>query len=240
MKISIILGTRPEIIKLAPIVKELEKRNIEFFILHTGQHHSYNMDHIFFQQLQLPDPKYNLELGSGIYAEQTAKMLTGIEQVPLKEKPDIVIVQGDTNTTLAGALAAAKLQIPVAHVEAGLRSFDMSMPEEINRVLVDHISTLLFAPTEISRKNLEREAITEGVYVTGNTIVDSIYRYLLLTEKATLHLNPPQNYALITLYRQENVDNPQRLANAIKGVEMAAEKLSITIIFSFTPEHATG
>jgi len=235
MKISIILGTRPEIIKLAPIVKELEKRNIEFFILHTGQHYSYNMDRIFFQQLQLPDPKYNLEVGSGTHAEQTAKMLTGIEKVLLKEKPDIVIVQGDTNTTLAGALAAAKLQIPVAHVEAGLRSFDMSMPEEINRILVDHISTLLFAPTEISRRNLEREAITEGVYVTGNTIVDAIYRYLSLTEKATLPLNPPQDYALLTLHRQENVDNPERLANAIKGVEMVAEKLGITIIFPVHP-----
>ena len=164
---AVVLGTRPEIIKLAPVVKELERRSIDFFILHTGQHYSYNMDRIFFQQLQLPDPKYNLEVGSGTHAQQTAKMLTGIEQVLLKEKPDIVIVQGDTNTTLAGALAAAKLQIPVAHVEAGLRSFDTSMPEEINRVLVDHISTLLFAPTEMSRKNLEREAITEGVYVTA-------------------------------------------------------------------------
>jgi UDP-N-acetylglucosamine 2-epimerase (non-hydrolysing) len=235
MKLSIILGTRPEIIKLAPIVKELEKRNIEFFILHTGQHYSYNMDRIFFQQLQLPDPKYNLEVGSGTHAQQTAKMLTGIEQVLLKEKPDIVIVQGDTNTTLAGALAAAKLQIPVAHVEAGLRSFDTSMPEEINRVLVDHISTLLFAPTEISRRNLEREAVTEGVYVTGNTIVDAINRYLPLTEKATLPFNPPNEYALLTLHRQENVDNPQRLANAIKGVGLVAENLGIPIIFPVHP-----
>jgi UDP-N-acetylglucosamine 2-epimerase (non-hydrolysing) len=235
MKVSVILGTRPEIIKLAPIIKELEQRAMEFFILHTGQHYSYNMDRIFFQQLQLPDPKYNLEVGSGTHAQQTAKMLTGIEQVLLKEKPDIVIVQGDTNTTLAGALAAAKLQIPVAHVEAGLRSFDMSMPEEINRVLVDHISTLLFAPTEISRRNLEREAVTEGVYVTGNTIVDAIYRYLPLTDKVTLPFNPPNEYALLTLHRQENVDNPQRLANAIMGVTNVAEKLGITIIFPAHP-----
>lgn len=235
MKLSIILGTRPEIIKLAPIVKELEKRNIEFFILHTGQHYSYNMDRVFFQQLQLPDPKYNLEAGSGTHAEQTAKMLTGIEKVLLKEKPDIIVVQGDTNTTLAGALAASKLQIPVGHVEAGLRSFDMSMPEEINRVIVDHISTLLFAPTEISKRNLEREAITEGVYVTGNTIVDAINRYLPLTDKATLPFNPTNEYALLTLHRQENVDNPQRLANAIKGVGMVAEKLGMLIIFPVHP-----
>ena len=235
MKLAIVLGTRPEIIKLAPIVKELEQRKLEFFILHTGQHYSYNMDRIFFQQLQLPDPKYNLEAGSGTHAQQTAKMLTVIEQVLLKEKPDIVIVQGDTNTTLAGALAAAKLQIPVAHVEAGLRSFDMSMPEEINRVLVDHISTLLFAPTEISRRNLEREAVTEGVYLTGNTIVDAINRYLPLTDKATLPFNPPSEYALLTLHRQENVDNPQRLANAIKGVGLVAEKLGIPIIFPVHP-----
>ena len=235
MKLTVILGTRPEIIKLAPVVKELERRSIDFFILHTGQHYSYNMDRIFFEQLELPNPKYNLEVGSGTHAEQTAKMLVGIEQVLLKEKPDAVVVQGDTNTTLAGALAAAKLQLPVAHVEAGLRSFDPSMPEEINRVLADHVSTFLFAPTEISRRNLEREGITEGVYVTGNTIVDAVQRYASLVDKAELPVNPPSEYALLTLHRQENVDNPQRLANALEGVGLVAERLGLPVIFPAHP-----
>ena len=232
---AVVLGTRPEIIKLAPVVKELERRSIDFFILHTGQHYSYNMDRIFFEQLELPNPKYNLEVGSGTHAEQTAKMLVGIEQVLLKEKPDAVVVQGDTNTTLAGALAAAKLQLPVAHVEAGLRSFDPSMPEEINRVLADHVSTFLFAPTEISRRNLEREGITEGVYVTGNTIVDAVQRYAPLVDKAELPVDPPSEYALLTLHRQENVDNPQRLANALEGVGLVAERLGLPVIFPAHP-----
>jgi len=140
MKIAIILGTRPEIIKMSPIIRILEKENIEFFILHTGQHYSYNMDQVFFEQLKLPQPKYNLEVGSGTHAEETGKMMIGIEKVLLKEKPDIVLIEGDTNTVLAGALASIKIGVKIGHVEAGLRSFDRSMPEEINRVVADHIS----------------------------------------------------------------------------------------------------
>ena len=142
MKIAIILGTRPEIIKMSPIIKELEQRHLDYFILHTGQHYSYNLDQVFFDQLNLPKPKYNLQVGSGTHAEETGKMLIGIEKILLKEKPDIILVEGDTNTVLAGALAATKLRIPVGHVEAGLRSYDREMPEEINRVLTDHISDL--------------------------------------------------------------------------------------------------
>jgi len=153
MKISIILGTRPEIIKMSPVIRELENQTLDYFILHTGQHYSYNLDKIFFEELELPAPKYNLDVGSGSHAEETGKMLIGIEKILLKEKPDVVLVEGDTNTVLAGALAAVKLGIKVGHVEAGLRSYDRNMPEEINRVLADHVSDYLFAPTDKAKEN---------------------------------------------------------------------------------------
>ncbi|HER54510.1 MAG TPA: UDP-N-acetylglucosamine 2-epimerase (non-hydrolyzing), partial [Candidatus Bathyarchaeota archaeon] len=143
MKISVVIGTRPEIIKMSPVVRLCEKLGLDFFVLHTGQHYSYNMDRVFFEQLVLPEAKYNLDVGSGNHAEQTGKMLIKIEQVLKKEKPEVVLVQGDTNTVLAGALAAVKLGIKVGHVEAGLRSYDRSMPEEINRILADHASDYL-------------------------------------------------------------------------------------------------
>jgi UDP-N-acetylglucosamine 2-epimerase (non-hydrolysing) len=235
LKVAVILGTRPEIIKLAPVVKEMERKSIAFFILHTGQHYTYNMDRVFFEQLELPYPTYNLAVGSGTHAEQTAKMLLGIEQVLVKEKPDIVLVQGDTNTALSGALSAAKLQITVAHVEAGLRSFDVRMPEEINRTIIDHLSTLLFAPTNLSKRNLKREGITEGVFVTGNTIVDALQMYASLVEKVELSVSPLKEYVLLTLHRQETVDDPQRLANVLKGVGMVAKKLGIPVLFPIHP-----
>jgi UDP-N-acetylglucosamine 2-epimerase (non-hydrolysing) len=147
LKIIVILGTRPEIIKMSPIIRELTKRRLDYLILHTGQHYSYEMDRVFFDQLQLPAAKYNLDIGSGTQAEQTGKILIAAEQVLLKENPDVVLVEGDTNSVLGGALAAAKLGIKVGHVEAGLRSYDRSMPEEINRILTDHCSDYLFAPT---------------------------------------------------------------------------------------------
>jgi UDP-N-acetylglucosamine 2-epimerase (non-hydrolysing) len=147
MKIAIILGTRPEIIKMAPVIRVMEERQADYFILHTGQHYSYNLDRVFFDQLRLPKAKHNLKVGSGSHAEQTAKMLVGVEKVLLRETPDIILVEGDTNSVLAAALAAHKLQIKVGHIEAGLRSYDRQMPEEINRRLVDHCSDYLFAPT---------------------------------------------------------------------------------------------
>ena len=144
MKIAIILGTRPEIIKMSPIIRECINQNIDHFIIHSNQHYSENMDAIFFKELELEAPKYNLNVGSGLHGEMTSKILTGVENILLEEKPDWVLVQGDTNTVLAGALAASKLQIKVGHVEAGLRSYDRSMPEEINRIVTDHISNALF------------------------------------------------------------------------------------------------
>ncbi len=139
------LGTRPEIIKMAPVIRELERSNANFFILHTGQHYSYNLDQVFFEQLKLPQNRYNLEVGSGSHAEQTARILVGVEKVLQEENPNIVLVEGDTNSVLGGALAAAKLHIKVGHVESGLRSYDRQMPEEINRILTDHCSDYLLA-----------------------------------------------------------------------------------------------
>jgi len=154
VKAAVILGTRPEIIKMSPVIRELEKRGVDFFLLHTGQHYSYNLDGVFFEQLELPQPRHNLEVGSGSHAEETGKMLIGIEKLLLEEKPNVILVEGDTNSVLAGALSAAKLRIRVGHVEAGLRSYDRQMPEEINRVLADHCSDYLFAPTEGAKATL--------------------------------------------------------------------------------------
>jgi len=175
MKLAIILGTRPEIIKMSPIIRECEEKRENYFILHTGQHYSYNLDKLFFNQLNLPKPKYTLDIGSGTHAEQTGKMMIKIEKVLQKEEPEIVLVEGDTNTVLAGALAAYKLYLKVGHVEAGLRSYDRRMPEEINRKLADHCSDFLFAPTEKARQILLSEGIDEKkIFVTGNTIVDAV------------------------------------------------------------------
>ena len=242
MKLSIILGTRPEIIKLSPIIRMLEKTNIDWHIIHTNQHYSENMDKIFFEELNLPKPKYNLNIGSGTHGEQTGKMLIKIEKVLLKEKPNVVIVQGDTNTVLAGALTASKLKIDVAHVEAGLRSFDKNMPEEINRVLTDHISSYLFAPTEKAKDNLLNEGIEENkIFVVGNTIVDATLQNLKIAEKNTFvreffeNITNMEDYFLLTLHRAENVDNEERLKNIIDGIIKVIDIFDKTIIFPIHP-----
>jgi UDP-N-acetylglucosamine 2-epimerase (non-hydrolysing) len=239
MSIAIILGTRPEIIKMSPVIRELERNGMDFFILHTGQHYSYNMDRVFFEQLRLPEAKYNLEAGSGAHGEQTGKMLAGIEKVLMKEKPDVALVQGDTNTVLAGALAAAKMHIKVGHVEAGLRSFDRRMPEEINRVLADHCSDYLFAPTERSKVALLREGIPEKrIFVTGNTVVDAVFQNLKLAEeKDTLEdLGIEQgNYFLVTAHRQENVDDPVRFAGILKGLLELGKIFEIPVVYPIHP-----
>jgi UDP-N-acetylglucosamine 2-epimerase (non-hydrolysing) len=174
-KICFVLGTRPEIIKLYSSIQYCHQNNISYFVIHTNQHYNSNMDTVFFDELELAKPKYNLQVGSGSHASMTAKMLTSMEEVIEKEKPDIVIVHGDTNSTLAGALVAAKMGIKVAHIEAGLRSYDRSMPEELNRIMVDHISDFVFAPTESQKKTLQGEGINEHkIFVVGNTIVDAI------------------------------------------------------------------
>lgn len=239
MKASVILGTRPEIIKMSPVIRACKSSSLKYFILHTGQHYSYSMDQVFFEQLELPDAKYNLDVGSGSHAEQTGKMLTGIEKILQKEEPDIVLVQGDTNTVLAGALAAVKLGIPVGHVEAGLRSYDRGMPEEINRVLADHSSDYLFTPTEKSKQTLLGEGIAEEkVFVTGNTVVDAVFQNSELSKNkknplSDLGLNKG-DYVLVTVHRQENVDNKTRLNNILEGLEKTGE-LGFEVVYPIHP-----
>ena len=240
MGIAIIVGTRPEIIKMSPIIRKCERLGSDYFILHTGQHYSYNMDRVFFEQLELPDVKYNLDVGSGSHAEQTAKMLIGIEKILIKEEPDVVLVEGDTNTVLAGALTAAKLHIEVGHVEAGLRSYDRRMPEETNRVLTDHCSDYLFAPTEKARQILHSEGIPdENIFVTGNTIVDAVYQSLSISEDRINPLNDhelvPKKYFLVTVHRQENVDVKKRFEGIIKGLELLADDFGLLVVYPIHP-----
>ena len=240
MNLSIILGTRPEIIKTCPIIRECEKRGLNYFILHTGQHYSYNMDKVFFEQLKIPEAKYNLDVGSGMHGEETGKMLMGIEKILSRENPDVVLVEGDTNTVLAGALASTKLGIKVGHVEAGLRSYDRNMPEEINRVLTDHCSDYLFAPTEKSRKILLGEGIPdEKIFVTGNTIVDAVHQNIKIANESVnvlndLHLEPKE-YFLVTAHRQENVDVKERFWGIIKGLELVADEFGLPVIYPIHP-----
>ncbi len=240
MRVAVILGTRPEIIKMSPVVRALEETKTEHFILHTGQHYSYNMDKIFFKQLQIPAAKYNLEVGSGSHAEQTARILTGVEEVLQKEQPDIVLVEGDTNSVFAGALAASKLLIKVGHVEAGLRSYDRNMPEEINRILTDHCSDYLFSPSEKAKSILLEEGIKEDrIFVTGNTIVDAVYQNLEIARNESnsleiLHIKPGE-YFLVTLHRQENVDSKKRFGSILTGLNMLAKEFNLPVIYPIHP-----
>ena len=246
MKVGIVLGTRPEIIKLSPIIRKLEEfknNDIEYFIIHTNQHYSENLDRIFFKELNLPEPKYNLRVGSASHGKQTGRMLEGIERVLIREKPDIVVVQGDTNTTLAGALASSKLGIEVAHVEAGLRSYDRGMPEEINRVLTDHISNYLFVPTKVAEENLRREGIRENVFLVGNTIVDATLQNIEIAERRKeeifeeemLDIVRDGNYFLLTIHRAENTDNRRRLESIVEGILKVAEYYDKTVVFPAHP-----
>lgn len=240
MKLSIVVGTRPEIIKMSSIILQCESSGLEYSILHSGQHYSYNMDKIFFEQLQLPQPRYNLNVGSGSHADQFAKILIGVENILLGEKPDVVLVQGDTNTVLAGALAATKLQMKIGHVEAGLRSYDRTMPEEINRVLTDHCSDFLFAPTEHSKQILRTEGFSDDmIFMTGNTIVDAVNRNLRLAEgKDTIlqHLGiKKQTYFLVTIHRQENIENLKRFSDILEGLQKVQKKYDLPILYPIHP-----
>lgn len=240
MRVSIIIGTRPEIIKMAPVIKELITRREDFSIIHTGQHYSYEMDKIFFEELRLPQPDYNLEIGSGTHGAQTGKMLAQIEDVLLRNKPDVVLVEGDTNTVVAGALAAAKLHIKIGHVEAGLRSYDRSMPEEINRVVADHISDYLFAPTDNARCNLLLEGIsTNKIFVTGNTVVDAVYQNLEISKRRKnvlddMRLNKKE-YFLVTIHRQENVDDKNRFEGILRGLAKISHEYNCKIVYPIHP-----
>ena len=238
MKICIILGTRPEIIKLSPIIRYCEKENLDYFIIHTNQHYSENMDLIFFKELQLSTPKYNLNIGSSTQGDQTGRMLIEIEKVLINEKPTIVLVQGDTNSVLAGSLAACKLGIRIGHIEAGLRSYDRSMPEEMNRILTDHVSTFLFCPAKTQKGILISEGISkERVFITGNTIVDIVLESKQLLNKQILEKNTlkEKEYILLTMHRPSNVDNKEILSKQLDNISKLGENQDLSVIFPIHP-----
>lgn len=235
MKPALVFGTRPEIIKLSPVIRAFERKEIKPLIIHTGQHYDYEMSKIFLEELDLNGIDYHLEVGSGTQAQQTGVAMMRIEEVLIKEEPDVVLVQGDTNTVLAGALASVKLKIPVAHVEAGLRSFDRTMPEEINRILADHASEVLFAPTEEARQNLENEGIRKGVYVVGNTVVDAVMQNSEIAEIKSEILErfnlKPKLYAVLTAHRAENTDNEKNLRKLVDIIK----SLPVRVIYPVHP-----
>jgi UDP-N-acetylglucosamine 2-epimerase len=224
MKILSVVGNRPQFIKSAPLSLALRNR-AEEVVLHTGQHYDHELSQVFFDELGLDPPEHRLEAGSGSHAEQTARMLPGIEAAVVEEQPDVVLVYGDTNSTLAGALAASKLRVRVAHVEAGLRSFDRTMPEELNRVLVDRLSSLLFAPSGTAVRNLEAEGITEGVHEVGDVMLDANLRLAPIARERSQALElagvEPGAYALVTVHREANTREPSlgRIVAALNAIE---------------------
>jgi UDP-N-acetylglucosamine 2-epimerase (non-hydrolysing) len=233
----IVVGTRPEIIKMTPVVHEFERRKIDLFLLHTGQHYSNSMSGSFFRDMELREPDVNLNIGSGSHAEQTAEALVGIEKELLKQNPDIVLVQGDTNAVLSAAIAAVKLNIPVGHVEAGLRSYDKRMPEEHNRRLTDHISEFLFAPTEKSAEILRGENVWGNIFVTGNTVIDALEELVqkVIGRKTVADDLGLDRFALLTMHRAENVDDKTTLEGLVRGLL----ELDMDIIFPAHPRTIT-
>ena len=233
MKIVSVVGARPQFIKCAPVSRAVRK-HAEEIIIHTGQHYDINLSKSFFDDLHIPNPDYNLGVGSGTHGYQTGAMLKGIEDILFTVHPDIVLVYGDTNSTLAGALAAAKLHIPLAHVEAGLRSYNKAMPEEINRVLTDHCSNLLFCPTETAVFNLKRENICKGVHLVGDVMYDALLYNSELAQQSPilekLHLEPNM-YILATLHRASNTDNSDALKRIITGLS----QVDNTVVFPVHP-----
>jgi UDP-N-acetylglucosamine 2-epimerase len=252
VKILSVVGARPQFIKAAPVSRALRKRCDEVLV-HTGQHYDLNMSQVFFEELEIPEPDYNLGVGSGTHAWQTGQMLIRLEELLLKEQPDWVLVYGDTNSTLAGALAAAKLHIPVAHIEAGLRSFNKAMPEEINRVLADHLSTILFCPTGAAAANLLHEGFSNIpnngklidcnvnlhdleakidrplVINTGDVMYDALLYNIGIAENNSIIIRSlgvqPKQYYLATVHRAENTDDPARLQNILQALALAEEKV---------------
>ena len=234
MKIVSIVGARPQFIKCAPVSRELRKEHEEILV-HTGQHYDHGMSAVFFEELAIPEPDYNLGIGSGTHGRQTGAMLGVIEDVLEKEEPEIVLVYGDTNSTLAGALAAAKMHVPVAHVEAGLRSFDRRMPEEVNRVLTDHASDILFCPTTTAVRNLAAEGVTEGVFLVGDVMVDAMNHNRAIAEERSRILEDagvrPGEYLVVTVHRPSNTDSRENMA-AIIG---ALGEAGVPVVFPVHP-----
>jgi UDP-GlcNAc3NAcA epimerase len=239
VKILSVVGNRPQFIKSAPLSLALRDKGVEELVLHTGQHYDPELSQVFFDELRLDPPAYRLEAGSGTHAEQIARMLPGIERAVLDERPDRVLVYGDTNSTLAGALAGVKAGFPVAHVEAGLRSFDLTMPEELNRMLVDRVSALLFCPSEVAAMNLQREGIVDGVRIVGDVMLDANLRLAPIARDRSRALAEagvePGGYALATVHREANVREPN-----LRGIVEALNLLEEPVVFPLHPRTAAA
>ncbi len=236
-RIVTIIGTRPEIIKMAPVVKELDNLDHEHILVHSGQHFDLMMDEIFFRELGVRSPNYKFEIK---HLQPYGQIASTMDHVGgIVEGSDMVIVQGDTNTTVAGAILANKLGKPLGHVEAGIRSFDKTMPEEVNRIITDQLSILLFAPTQTAKLNLAKENVRQGVHVVGNSVVDALFQNVKVAERQSRILDilnlEPQSYFLVTFHRAENADDPGRLENVLHALASIAEKHGKTLIFPIHP-----
>lgn len=233
-KVITVIGARPQFIKCAPVSKILREKVVEILV-HSGQHYDDNMSKIFFDQLDIPQPDYNLNVGSASHAQQTASIMIKLEDVILQNNPDLVIIYGDTNSTLAGALVASKLHIPLAHVEAGLRSYNKKMPEELNRIAADHFSDFLFCPSETAVDNLKQEGIKKSVYMTGDVMKDAVLRNIKMIDFKQIlnkyNLNKDESFYFLTIHRQENTDDLNRFKNIIEILRIARYK----VIFSVHP-----
>jgi UDP-GlcNAc3NAcA epimerase len=253
IKIVTIVGTRPQIIKAAALsraIKSKFSKGIEEIIVHTGQHYDANMSGVFFDELQIPQPNYNLNVGSGSHAKQTATMLTGIEEILVKEKPQAIVLYGDTNSTLAGAIAAAKIHVPIAHIEAGLRSFNKTMPEEINRITCDHCSTFLFSPTKAGYDNLVKEGFKTDakapyninnpkIYHCGDVMYDNSLHFASIAEEKSKVLEKYNlqkgNFILTTIHRDNNTDIPERLNALFSALYEIHDKNKTAVILPLHP-----
>jgi UDP-N-acetylglucosamine 2-epimerase (non-hydrolysing) len=239
VKLAIVVGTRPEIIKMAPVVRACVERGVAFSLVHTGQHYSYELDGVFFEELGLPVPHRNLAVGSGTPAQQIGAIVGGMEPILRELSPDVVLVEGDTNSVLAAALAAQKCGIRVGHVEAGLRSYDRTMPEEINRILTDQLAEYLYAPTGLSRGILRGEGVDEArIHVTGNTVVDELLRQAPRADRKGLleHFGvADRRFALATVHRAENTDSPERLRGIVEGLTNVSRALRMPVLAALHP-----
>lgn len=239
MRLAIVVGTRPEIIKMSPVVRQCQEQDLDFFLIHTGQHYSYNMDGLFFDELDLPKPNFCLNVGSGGFSDQLGMMMSGLEQILKDESPNFVLAEGDTNSVLAAALVASNLRVPFVHLEAGLRSYNPAMQEERNRIIADQVSDVLFPPTSFARDVLLKEGISpEKVFITGNTITDAVEYYLPKAQEAAsiekfgLH---PEKYFLATLHRAENADYDDVLRQLIANLEKVSEAHQLPVVFPVHP-----
>ena len=234
MSIALVVGTRPQIIKTAPILHTAHQKGLDISLIHTGQHYDYRMSQIFLEQFSLPEPTANLNVGSGSHTFQTAEIMLHLEKHLTKDKFSMTLIPGDTNSALAGALTSVKQEVPVAHIEAGARCYDMKIAEEINRRLIDHCSETLFAPSQNCKRNLEKESITGGIYLLGDTMFDAFLSFKDRADRSDildkLELTEKE-YSLLTLHRAENVDDPARLRSILKGIQ----ETKISILFPIHP-----